>query len=60
MAVDNDHARSGHPRQGPTPASHVWAGQLNPQANRDSLLAVQRGRFVKTQLGLSMEEPDLE
>jgi hypothetical protein len=34
MAVDNDHARSGHPRQGLTPASHVWAGQLNSQANR--------------------------
>jgi hypothetical protein len=36
MAVDNDHARLGHPRQGSTPASHMWARQLpvNFQANR--------------------------
>ncbi len=34
MAVDNDHARSGHTRQGSTQASHVWARQLNSQANR--------------------------
>jgi hypothetical protein len=34
MAVDNDHARSEHPRQGSTPASHVWTRQLNSQANR--------------------------
>ncbi len=27
MAVDNDHARSKHPRQGSTPASHVWTRQ---------------------------------
>jgi hypothetical protein len=32
MAVDNDHARSEHPRQGSTPASHVWTRQLNSQA----------------------------
>ena len=65
MAVDNDHARSGHPRQGSTPASHVWARQLNSQTNRtekrwESLLAVQHGRFVNAKPGLSMEEPDLE
>jgi len=50
MAVDNDHARSEHPRQGSTPASHVWTRQLNSQANRtekrrESFLAVQHGGF---------------
>ncbi len=65
MAVDNDHAPSGHPRQGSTPASHVWARQLNSQAKRtekrrESLLAVQHGPFVNAKPGLSTEEPDLE
>ncbi len=64
MAVDNDHARSGHPWQGSTPASHVWARQLNSKQigrkkRRESLLAVQHGRFVNSKPGLSMEEPDL-
>ena len=50
MAVDNDHARSEHPQQGSTPASHVWTRQLNSQANRtekrrESFLAVQHGGF---------------
>ncbi len=47
--------------------SHVWARQLNSQANRtrkrwESLLAVQHGRFVAVNAkpGLSMEEPELE
>jgi hypothetical protein len=65
MAVDNDHARSEHPRQWSTPASHVWARQMNSQANRTkkrrgSFLAVQHGGFGKPKRGLSMEEPDLE
>jgi hypothetical protein len=54
MVLDNDHARSEHPRQGSTPASHVWTRQLkllNSQANRtekrrESFLAVQHGGFV--------------
>ena len=63
MAVDN-HARSEHPRQGSTPASHVWARQLNSQANMtekrwEGLLAVQHWPFVNAN-GLSMEYPDLE
>ena len=63
MAVDNDHARSGHPRQGSTPASYVWARQLKSQANRtekrrESLLAVQPWPFVNAKPGLSMEEPN--
>ncbi len=50
MAVDNGHARSEQPRQGSTPASHVWTRQLNFQANRtekrrESILAVQHGGF---------------
>ncbi len=50
MAVDNDHARLEHPRQGSTPASHVWTRQLNSQANRtekrrECFLAVQHGGF---------------
>jgi hypothetical protein len=53
MVVDNDHARSEHPRQASTPASHVWTRQLNSQANRiekrrESFLAVQHGGFVNT------------
>ncbi len=53
MAVDSDHARSEHPRQGSAPASHVWTRQLNSQPNRtekrqESFLAaaaVQHGGF---------------
>jgi hypothetical protein len=65
MAVDNAHARSEHPRQGSTPASHVRTRQLNSQANRtekrrESFLAVQHGGFGNAKRGLSMEEPDLE
>ena len=65
MAVDNDHALSEHPRQGSTPASHVWTRQLNSQANRtekrqESFLAVHHGGLVTPKRGLSMEEPDLE
>ena len=65
MAVANDHARLGHPQQGSTPASHVWARQLNSKADRtekrrESLLAVQHWPFANAKPGLSMEEPDLE
>ena len=64
MAVDNDHARSEHLRQGSTPASHVWTRQLNSQANRncrtekrrESFLAVQHGGFGKANIGLSCQE----
>jgi hypothetical protein len=50
-SVDNGHARSEHPLQGSTPASHVWTRQLNSQATRmekrqESFLAVQPGGFV--------------
>ncbi len=42
MAVDNGHARSEHPRQGSTLASHVWTRQLNSQANRTEICRRKR------------------
>ena len=62
MAVDNDHARSEHPRQGSTPASYVWTRQLNSQANRTEKRRETCNMvvLVTPKRGLSMEEPDLE
>ena len=34
MTVDNDHARAGHPRQGSSPASHVF-GLETAQVSRN-------------------------